>query len=152
MSYKIESGKLYATQADVLAALGLDAGAALPAGIEVVVEAIIVHDPMIQRVEWDYNDDGSVNGLVAVGMTKEESDLARDDLKRGGSEYANTGVVVPFESADALALMQVKTAFELGADYTVIRLSNGQRLPMNAADFPAFAGWFVRQRNRFYQG
>lgn len=74
----------------------------------------------------------------------------RSEAMYRGEEYAESGVMVPFRSDDALGLLQVKAAFDLGVSRTVIEFSNGQKLPMTPAEFPAFAKWFAEKRNSFY--
>lgn len=70
--------------------------------------------------------------------------------KKTGEEYADTGITVPFSNEDSVGLLQVKAGFERGITNTVIHLSNGQKLPMSADGFPAFAAWFVKKRNAFF--
>ena len=81
-----------------------------------------------------------------------EDKVALDDRlsKQAGLPYGNTGVTVPFTSNDAMAVLQVKAAFEVGLTNTVIKFSNDQSLPMKSSDFNAFARWFATERNRFF--
>ncbi len=83
-----------------------------------------------------------------------EADQGKVDqlkVKYFGEEYGDSGVQVPFTSDDAMGLLQVKAAFELGADDTVMVFSNDQKLPLTPESFPAFAAWFTQKRNSFYQ-
>jgi hypothetical protein len=47
-------------------------------------------------------------------------------------------------------MLQVKAAFEMGVMSTNVEFSNGVVMPMSAADFPAFAAWFVDKRNGYF--
>lgn len=84
--------------------------------------------------------------IIAEHEAKEQSKLE----KTTGLEYGTTGVVVPFTSDDAIGVLQVKAALEMGVTSTNIVFSNGQTLPMAAADFTEFATWFAQQRNAFF--
>jgi len=114
----------------------------------------------LNNTNYSNFDSESLAELVKAGkITQAEADViiaeheakAQEKLeKTTGLEYASTGVIVPFTSDDAIGLLQVKAAFELGLANTVIKFSNGQSLDMVAADFPAFATWFVTERNKFF--
>ena len=58
--------------------------------------------------------------------------------------------MVPFMNEDAVGMLQVKAAFDMGITATNIEFSNGTIMPMSAADFPAFAAWFVAKRNGYF--
>lgn len=60
------------------------------------------------------------------------------------------GYKIPFKNEDAMAMLQVKAAFEMGVTSTNIEFSNGTVMPMSVADFPEFALWFVEKRNRYF--
>ena len=51
---------------------------------------------------------------------------------------------------DAIALMQVKSAFGMGVTSTNIEFSNGTIMPMTPTAFQEFAIWFVNKRNSFF--
>ena len=74
----------------------------------------------------------------------------KEELKRTGIAYTEGGDKIPFTNEDAIAMVQVKLAFELGITNTNIKFSNGTILPMTANEFPAFAVWFAQQRNSFF--
>jgi len=101
-------------------------------------------------------DDKALDALLADNsLTQAEYDKVKADyalllVKKEGELYLATGIKVPFKSHDALAVLQVKAAFEMGEVSTNIKLSNGQVLPMVAADFTAFATWFAQKRNAFF--
>lgn len=83
-----------------------------------------------------------------VLMNKYENSL----LKANGEVYTLNGVdyQVPFMKDDADGLMQVNAAFQLGITETVIYFTNGTKMPITAAEFEAFAVWFVTKRNSFF--
>lgn len=74
--------------------------------------------------------------------------LARKQSMLDGADY--NGTVVSLTKDDGDGLVQVKSAFELGLTDTVIHFDNGAKLPMGVAEFPAFASWFVTERNKFF--
>lgn len=59
---------------------------------------------------------------------------------------------VPFMKDDADGLLQVKSAFDLGVNYTVIHFTNGTKIPIASSEFIEFAIWFVNKRNSFFVG
>jgi len=89
-----------------------------------------------------------LNGGVIAPYTPVEVPV---DLKALGEEYADTGVTVPFKSADALAVMQIERAFARGETSTNLLLSNGQVLALTPVTFEPFANWFVNKRNAFFK-
>lgn len=87
---------------------------------------------------------------LVIEYSPEELAAQVDAVKNKGELYAETGVTVPFTSKDAVGLLQIKSAFELGAEQTVMVFTNGERLPLTPDTFPDFAAWFVQKRNSFY--
>lgn len=85
---------------------------------------------------------------IEEGRLLVEADIAKADLKKNGEDYQ--GYQIPFMNEDAIALMQVKSAFEMGVTSTNIEFSNGTIMPMTPADFQEFAVWFVNKRNEFF--
>ncbi len=71
--------------------------------------------------------------------------LEGDIYTLGGTEYQ-----VSFTKDDGDGLMQVKSAFELGLTSTTIHFENGTKMLISAAEFGAFAAWFVTKRNGFF--
>ena len=65
-----------------------------------------------------------------------------------GADY--NGFQISFTSEDGNGMMQVRTAFDLGLPSTTIHFENGTKMPITAADFGAFAVWFVAKRNEFF--
>ena len=57
---------------------------------------------------------------------------------------------ISFTSDDGNGLTQVRTAFDLGVEATNIHFENGTTMPITAAEFSAFAAWFVQKRNEFF--
>ena len=80
----------------------------------------------------------------------EDADKARTQAMLNGANY--NGTVVSLTKDDGDGLVQVKSGFELGLTDTVIHFENGAKLPMTVAEFPAFALWFVNERNKFFVG
>lgn len=80
----------------------------------------------------------------AVAQWKADNKLE----KKYGKLYGN--YMVPFMNEDAIAMMQVKTGFEMGVTATNIEFSNGTVMPMTPSEFPEFAGWFVTHRNSYF--
>ena len=124
---------------------------------------INLHNPRTAQYQrfnnWDEVaaavDDGAMLMMDGVVVTadfcvKMQAAEAQAKAKATGELYANSGVIVPFKNEDALALLQVKAAFEMGVPATVIEFSNGSKLPMTAPEFQAFALWFVAKRNAFF--
>jgi hypothetical protein len=72
--------------------------------------------------------------------------------KTEGKLYPSTEHIVSFTKDDAMGMLQVKAAFELGLPETIIEFSNGTKFPIVPQDFPAFAKWFVIERNNFFKG
>lgn len=60
------------------------------------------------------------------------------------------GYMIPFRNEDAMAMLQVKAAFEMGLSSTNIEFSNGTIMPILASDFAVFALWFVEHRNSYF--
>lgn len=74
--------------------------------------------------------------------------------KTKGATYTLNGTdyQVPFMKDDADGLLQVKEAFNLGINETVIYFTNGTKMPITATEFMDFAVWFVNKRNSFFVG
>jgi len=74
------------------------------------------------------------------------------DKKIIGLPYELNGVSynVPITSEDAVGLLQVKAAFELGVTETNLKFSNNVVMPITSAEFPDFAVWFTTERNKFF--
>ena len=89
---------------------------------------------------------------IATKTDEIYSRLQDEETKREekitGREY--NGYMIPFTSEDAVGLLQVSAAFELGIQNTNIEFSNGTKMPITKDEFPAFAAWFVEQRNSFF--
>lgn len=85
---------------------------------------------------------------------KAESDasISRDEEMLLGVKYTLNSVdyMVSVTKDDGDGIVQVKTAFDLGATSTNIHFKNGTKMPMVVADFNAFALWFIVERNKFF--
>lgn len=84
-----------------------------------------------------------------VELSVDESSAVEKALvKTNGEDY--DGYMIPFTNDDAIGMLQVKAAFEMGVTATNIEFSNGTIMPMSAADFPVFSAWFVAKRNGYF--
>lgn len=86
-----------------------------------------------ERVEWEAENE--IETRKTVGLI----------YPLNGVDY-----LVPFKSTDAIAMMQVKNAFEVGVASTNIKFSNDTIVPMKSTEFQDFAVWFATQRNSFF--
>ncbi len=85
--------------------------------------------------------------------TKEKAEIQAEERKAKiqGTPYTDLSEDnISFTKDDAIGMLQVKAAFEMGLTETVIEFSNGTKLPIKAEDFPDFAKWFVEKRNEFF--
>ena len=80
------------------------------------------------------------------------SNAARSSAMLEGDVYTLDGIdyKVSFTKDDGDGLAQVKSAFELGLTSTTIHFENGTKMLISAAEFGAFAAWFVAKRNEFF--
>lgn len=79
---------------------------------------------------------------------EEEAIVVKEYEKTNGALY---GVYkIPFTNMDAMGMLQVKAGFEMGLTATNIEFSNATVMPIIAADFAAFASWFVTKRNGYF--
>jgi len=110
--------------------------------------------------QWCYTKEGyhiveelpqDVLDLINESKTKDESKQAIRDAKSKGKPYTADGPNISFTKDDAMGMLQVKAAFELGVPSTTIEFSNGTKLPMEAKEFPEFAKWFANERNKFFK-
>jgi len=97
------------------------------------------------------------DGAWVVRAYQRPAEEAEADAKRQRAEQMLTGAdynsnPVSFTADDGNGLLQVKAAFEMGLTETVIHFANGTKMPITAEDFPAFAAWFVVERNKFFAG
>jgi len=103
--------------------------------------------PQGNRHVWD---EATQSVLVDPEWLLEEEARVKSKAKKEGEVYLDTGVSVPFTNENALAILQVKAAFELGVTDTIIELDNGEKLPMSSVGFSAFALWFAEKRNSYF--
>jgi hypothetical protein len=86
------------------------------------------------------------SGWDAVVLTADE---ISSQGKRTGFDY--NGVMVPVTNEDASGAMQMKLGFEdYGMLSTNFRMSNGEVLPLTAAEWPAFAAAFFTARAAYF--
>lgn len=95
-------------------------------------------------VEWI----GMQNCDPVALTVEEEAIVIKAYEKINGAAYGL--YKIPFTDMDAMGMLQVKAAFELGLTATNIEFSNGTVMPMSAAEFPVFALWFVEKRNGYF--
>lgn len=81
-------------------------------------------------------------------IAKIEANDLRDKAMLTGVDYQ--GSMISLTEVDGNGMLQVKAAFEMGLAATTIHFKNGTKLAMTATAFPAFALWFVTERNRFF--
>jgi hypothetical protein len=79
-----------------------------------------------------------------------EASVLRDEQMLEGVLCPLNDLVISLTKEDGDGLLQVKAGFELGLINTVIHFKNGTKLPITAEEFPAFALWFVQERNKFF--
>ena len=106
------------------------------------------HKPRWLGEEWVEGYVPTVEELLDKEIR--EAKLLRKELMVKGKEYLSTGVMVPFTSIDASALMQVKLGFELGITSTVIHWSNGEKSSITTNDLQPLLEWFSYERNSFF--
>lgn len=88
-----------------------------------------------------------------LGLTLAEKALVDKEALDVSKKYIGMdyqGSLIPLSSDDAMAMLQVKSAFELGLTATNIKFSNGVILPMTPAEFVNFSLWFVTSRNTLF--
>ena len=78
----------------------------------------------------------------------EEAEALRKEQMLQGADY--NGYQVSFTAEDGNGMIQVKSGFEMGLTSTVIHFENGTKMPVSVEEFPAFASWFVSERNKFF--
>lgn len=81
-------------------------------------------------------------------MASESAAAEKAWVKTHGEAYGE--FLIPFTNEDALGMLQVKAAFEMGVTGTNIEFSNGTIMPISSESFPAFAAWFVQKRNGYF--
>lgn len=105
------------------------------------------------RIEVDIDgnitehEDAPITPKTQEQLAQEANNL-RDQAMLTGIDYQ--GSMISLTDVDGNGMLQVKAAFEMGLTATTIHFKNGTKLSMTAADFPAFALWFVTERNRFF--
>lgn len=89
-----------------------------------------------------------LNGVANAPFVskKRQRDVAQD----AGIKWK--GHTIQLHRDDAIVMLQVKAAFDLGANSTVAEFANGEKVPITAAEFPALAQQFVTARNALFGG
>lgn len=105
-----------------------------------------------QGLEYDkwvgIAEDGDVYEPMDVSAQMAQWKIDNRLEKQYGLDY--NGYMIPFRNEDAMAMLQVKAAFEMGLASTNIEFSNRTVMPMIATDFATFALWFVEKRNGYF--
>jgi hypothetical protein len=108
---------------------------------------------------YAYDDKQVANGLASGKIAITEDEMREltyiepvINPKSEGEVYIINDIEyqVPFMSDDAVGVMQVKSAFEMGIESTNIHFSNGTIMPIEQSNFLEFAEWFVAKRNSFF--
>ena len=89
-----------------------------------------------------------IDAKIAEVQTRVDDEDAKHEAKLVGADY--NGYMVSLTNEDAMALLQVKAAFDMGITNTNIYFANGTVLPMTPTEFGDFSAWFVQQRNNFF--
>lgn len=92
----------------------------------------------------------TAENLKIVKDNEQNSILVRDSLMINGKDY--NGNTISFTKDDTDGVIQVKSAFEMGLQETIIHFKCGTKLPMKVEDFNDFALWFMQERNKFFTG
>jgi hypothetical protein len=90
--------------------------------------------------------------LESKEHTDFDAEQAIKDKKYNGVSYTLNDVdyMISLSSDDAMGMLQVQSAFNLGLEETNIHFVNGTVLPIKAEDFEDFALFFVTERNSFF--
>lgn len=85
---------------------------------------------------------------LALANYDHAAEMAKPTKIKG---FRYNGVDVPVTNEDAMGALQMKAGFEsFGLASTNFHLSNGQVLPITAAEWPAFAAAFFACRAQFF--
>jgi hypothetical protein len=89
-----------------------------------------------------------INNENSPEIFEEDLPITDSELKRIGANYK--GYQIPFTNEDAIGIMQVYRAFQLGITNTNIKFSNGTTMPIASKDFNEFDTWFANNRNSYF--
>jgi hypothetical protein len=98
---------------------------------------------------------GLINSVLDLSSFEYEDISAEyqiEKAKKEGAVYTLNGVdyKISLTSDDAVGLMQIKTAFDLGVPKTVLYCANGTKVPLTPSDLMPLAQWFTQKRNQFF--
>jgi hypothetical protein len=95
---------------------------------------------------------GSILDLTTFSYEDISSNYQIEKAKKEGAVYNLNGVnyTISLTSDDAVGLMQIKTAFDLGVTNTVLHCANGTKVPLTPPDLMPLAQWFTQKRNQFF--
>jgi hypothetical protein len=94
----------------------------------------------------------SVLDLTTFSYEDISAEYQIEKAKKEGAVYNLNGVnyTISLTSDDAVGLMQIKTAFDLGVTNTVLHCVNGTKVPLTPPDLMPLAQWFTQKRNQFF--
>ena len=88
-----------------------------------------------------------VDAVEAEVTANIEAETAREFAKMN-CDY--NGMNISITSKDALGLLQVQSAFNLGLKSTKFVFENGTVMELKAKDFASFATFFATERNKLF--
>ena len=107
---------------------------------------------LIDGDDYRLATDDELAKISAKAAEIEAEDQARQKKAARKMNCDYNGVSISLTSKDALGLMQVKTAFELGVAETVFVFQNGTQMSLTTEPFPALAQFFAHERNKLFVG
>jgi hypothetical protein len=95
---------------------------------------------------------GSILDLTTFEYEDISGEYLIERMKKEGAIYILNDVnyKISLTSDDAVGLMQIKTAFDLGVTNTVLHCANGTKVPLTPPDLMPLAQWFTQKRNQFF--
>lgn len=87
-------------------------------------------------------------GVDVDDLEAQENIEIEKEKRKQNTDY--NGTMVSLTSKDALGLMQVKTAFELGVTETNFIFQNGTVMHLTPETFTPLASWFAVERNKLF--
>jgi len=128
-----------------------------------IIENSKVYDIEEKDIPTDYKKYDFIDGKFVLNIDKEAkiNELEKtqlklqkiQDLKKNGLDFTLNGTdyKIPLKSKDAMGLIQIKNAFELGVTSTVMYFSNGVQIPLNNKnDLNILAKFFAEKRNLLF--
>ena len=93
-----------------------------------------------------------IDSIVKEQQAIVNKQQAIEKVKKEGLDYTlnNKTYKIPLTSKDAIGMLQVAKAFELGIEETVIWFSNGTKGVIKKDEFEDLAKWFAEKRNLLF--